>query len=73
MKSDIIWSASKIIACDGSGDLKHASLKTRKHHDNGHPVVYLALQPDVIVSCPYCDKKYQWREGRGEAGTYANK
>jgi uncharacterized Zn-finger protein len=34
------------VACDGGdGDL-------------GHPRVYLSLQPDGRVECPYCDRLY---------------
>lgn len=59
MKSDIIYSASKTVSCDGSGEIKKNSHKVHQHHDTGHPVVYLSLQKDHVVVCPYCDKKYQ--------------
>jgi uncharacterized Zn-finger protein len=38
------------VACDGGGAL-------------GHPRVYLRLNPEGWVECPYCDRKFVLKPG----------
>lgn len=41
------------ISCDGGGGAL------------GHPKVYLTINAEGFVECPYCDKRFELAEGAG--------
>jgi uncharacterized Zn-finger protein len=49
---DRIMVESRVVACDGGGG------------PLGHPTVYLRIVNDQ-VTCPYCSRTYELREGAG--------
>ena len=47
---EIIRTNSRRVACDGGGDL-------------GHPRVWLTMEADNKVMCPYCSRVYVLSDG----------
>jgi uncharacterized Zn-finger protein len=51
----------RVVGCDGGGGAQGGSL--------GHPLVYLRIE-DAAVTCPYCSRTFQLRDGAGDAGQH---
>ncbi|MBK8174737.1 MAG: zinc-finger domain-containing protein [Rhodospirillales bacterium] len=47
---------SRTVHCDGGGGTL------------GHPRVYLTIEPEGSVVCPYCSRRFVLAEGAGAAG-----
>ena len=53
---EIIEVDDTVVACNGGGGAL------------GHPRVFLNLETDGFVDCPYCDRRFVLREGAASAG-----
>ena len=53
---EIIEVDDTVVACNGGGGAL------------GHPRVFLNLETDGFVDCPYCDRRFVLREGAAGAG-----
>jgi uncharacterized Zn-finger protein len=51
---EIVETNSTRVACDGGGDAL------------GHPRVYLEMGDENFVECPYCDKRFVLKNGKGD-------
>lgn len=51
--NDIVTVTSRVVGCDGGGG------------PLGHPLVYLRIEPEGEVVCPYCSKRFVLAEGIG--------
>ena len=47
MQPDIIKTSNKSVACDGNGG------------STGHPRVYLDLEKEGFIVCPYCSRRFE--------------
>jgi uncharacterized Zn-finger protein len=52
---DVIVVSSRVVGCDGGGGAL------------GHPLVYLRIEPEGDVVCPYCSRRFVLAEGAGTA------
>jgi len=48
--TELEYVTAKQLSCDGGTD-------------NGHPLVYLHIDDDGEVVCPYCSKKFVYKAG----------
>ncbi len=53
---EIIEVDDTVVACNGGGGAL------------GHPRVYLNLETDGFVDCPYCDRRFVLRKGAAGTG-----
>ena len=53
---EIIEVDDTVVACNGGGGAL------------GHPRVFLNLETDGFVDCPYCDRRFVLRKGAAGAG-----
>jgi uncharacterized Zn-finger protein len=52
---DVIFVNSHVVGCDGGGGAL------------GHPLVYLRIEPEGDVICPYCSRRFILAKGAGTA------
>ena len=52
---DVIVVNSRVVGCDGGGGAL------------GHPLVYLRIEPEGDVVCPYCSRRFVLAGGAGMA------
>lgn len=45
--NDIVYSTSPKVVCDGSNNV-----------NNGHPRIYLDMETEGEIVCPYCSRKF---------------
>ena len=53
---EIIEVEDTVVACNGGGGVL------------GHPRVFLNLETDGFVDCPYCDRRFVLEAGAAKAG-----
>ena len=53
---EIIEVEDTVVACNGGGGAL------------GHPLVYLNLETNGTIDCPYCDRRFVLKKGAAKAG-----
>ena len=53
---EIVEVEDTVVACNGGGGAL------------GHPRVFLNLESDGAIDCPYCDRRFVLKEGTEKAG-----
>jgi uncharacterized Zn-finger protein len=54
-EEDAIVVTDRVIGCDGGGGAL------------GHPLVYLRIEPEGEVVCPYCSRRFVFADDSGTA------
>jgi uncharacterized Zn-finger protein len=59
LKSDVVKVHEKIIKCDG---LPFHSIYGHHEKEQAHPAIYLKVNKDNKAECPYCGRKFLYKE-----------
>jgi uncharacterized Zn-finger protein len=59
LKSDVISVYEKTIKCDG---LPFLSIYENYEKAQAHPAIYLKVNKDNQAECPYCGRKFLYKE-----------
>lgn len=55
--------------CDGAGDIRGG--ENYRPANLGHPRVWMAIDEEGYIDCPYCDRRFILRGGPAETGRLA--